>query len=69
MRLIDADALIKELEKDRYTWQDYDEVRYALQNVATITIPDGVEISPEVFEPYVKRRKNDEDMPDMRQGV
>ena len=36
MRLIDADALMIELNNTKYAWQDYDAVEDALRNIPTI---------------------------------
>lgn len=36
MRLIDADALMIELNNTKYAWQDYDAVEDALRNMPTI---------------------------------
>ena len=36
MRLIDADALMTELNDTKYAWQTYDEVEGALRNIPTI---------------------------------
>ena len=35
-RLIDADALMIELNNTKYAWQDYDAVEDALRNIPTI---------------------------------
>lgn len=35
-RLIDADALMIELNNTKYAWQDYDTVEDALRNIPTI---------------------------------
>lgn len=36
LRLIDADALMIELNNTKYAWQDYDAVEDALRNIPTI---------------------------------
>ena len=41
MRIIDADALLAELNDTKYTWQDYDAVEGALRSIPAV---DAVEV-------------------------